>query len=82
VTGRTLDELAQKINVPAAALRETGWRGTTLAAETGVDVDFWQGARPSSTGSTAIAAWPQSVHRRARHAAVPRHRGCTGRRSQ
>jgi succinate dehydrogenase/fumarate reductase flavoprotein subunit len=42
VSGATLDELAQKINVPAAALRETVARHDGFA-ETGVDVDFGKG---------------------------------------
>ena len=42
VTGRTLDELAQKIGVPAAALRDTVARHNRFA-ETGVDLDFGKG---------------------------------------
>lgn len=42
VSGHTLDELAQKIGVPAAALRETVTRHNGFA-ETGVDVDFGKG---------------------------------------
>jgi succinate dehydrogenase/fumarate reductase flavoprotein subunit len=42
VTGRTLDELAQKIGVPAAALRETVARHNRFA-ETGIDDDFGKG---------------------------------------
>jgi succinate dehydrogenase/fumarate reductase flavoprotein subunit len=42
LTGRTLDELADKIHVPAAALRATVARHNGFA-ETGVDVDFGKG---------------------------------------
>jgi succinate dehydrogenase/fumarate reductase flavoprotein subunit len=42
MSGAALDELAQKINVPAAALRETVARHDGFA-ETGIDVDFGKG---------------------------------------
>ncbi len=42
VSGATLDELAQKIGVPAAALAETVARHNRFA-ETGVDLDFGKG---------------------------------------
>ncbi len=42
VTARTLEELAQKINVPPAALAETVARHNRFAA-TGVDLDFAKG---------------------------------------
>ena len=42
LTGRTLDELAQKIGVPPAQLRETVARHNRFA-ETGIDLDFGKG---------------------------------------
>ena len=42
VSGRTLDELAAKINVDAAGLRDSVARNNKYA-ETGVDVDFGKG---------------------------------------
>ncbi len=51
VGARTLDELAGKIGVDAAGLRDTVARHNRFA-ETGVDVDFGKGER-SSTASTA-----------------------------
>ncbi len=42
LTGRTLEELAEKIGVPAATLRDTVARHNKFA-ETGVDVDFGKG---------------------------------------
>jgi succinate dehydrogenase/fumarate reductase flavoprotein subunit len=42
VSGRTLDELAGKIGVPSATLRETVARHNGFA-ETGIDVDFGKG---------------------------------------
>src|SRR5262249_31321244 len=42
VTGRTLDELAQKIGVPPANLRDTVARYNRFA-DTGVDLDFGKG---------------------------------------
>jgi succinate dehydrogenase/fumarate reductase flavoprotein subunit len=42
VSGGTLDELAERIHVPAAALRETVARHNGFAA-TGVDIDFGKG---------------------------------------
>ncbi len=42
VSGRTLDELAQKIGVPPAALRDTVARHDRFA-ETGIDLDFGKG---------------------------------------
>jgi succinate dehydrogenase/fumarate reductase flavoprotein subunit len=40
--GRTVDELAQKIGVPAAALRDTVARHNRFA-DTGIDLDFGKG---------------------------------------
>lgn len=42
LTGRTLDELARRINVPAAALRDTVARHNRFA-ETGIDEEFGKG---------------------------------------